>query len=147
MGFEKSNSAGFLANHMARLFAKGLQDRIVPIGIVVGQFPILLELWEKDGLTQKDLVAKLEIEQATIANTLNRMERDKLIRRTQHPSDARAQVIRLTDHAKGLRKQAYQAAEQQNAAALSNLSEQEQRAFTKYMKIVINSMRPDDKPS
>jgi DNA-binding MarR family transcriptional regulator len=144
MDFEKNNSAGYLANHMARLFAKGLQDRITPIGLVLGQFPILLELWEKDGVSQKELVAKLDIEQATIANTLNRMERDKLIHRTAHPSDARAQQIWLTSHAKSLRDPAYEAARQQNAQALSNLSDAERAEFMKSMAKVIDSMRPNN---
>lgn len=144
MDFEKLNSAGYLANHMARLFAKGLQDRIAPIGIVLGQFPILLELWDRDGITQKQLVAKLDIEQATIANTLNRMERDKLIRRTAHPNDARAQQIWLTDQAKAMRDPAYVAAQQQNALALSGLTMDEQAQFLKYMAVVITAMRPAD---
>ncbi len=145
MDFDKMNSAGYLANHMARLFAKGLQDRIAPIGIVLGQFPILLELWDRDGITQKQLVAKLDIEQATIANTLNRMERDKLIRRTAHPNDARAQQIWLTDQAKAMRDPAYAAAQQQNAQALSGLTVEEQAQFMKYMAVVIAAMRPTDK--
>jgi len=144
MNFDKMTSAGYLANHMARLFAKGLQDRITPIGIVLGQFPILLELWEHDGITQKQLVARLDIEQATIANTLNRMERDKLIRRTAHPNDARAQQIWLTDQAKAIRDPAYVAAQQQNAQALSGLNADEQVQFMKYMAVVITAMRPAD---
>lgn len=142
MDFDKMNSAGYLANHMARLFAKGLQARIAPIGIVLGQFPILLELWGRDGITQKQLVAKLDIEQATIANTLNRMERDKLIRRTAHPNDARAQQIWLTDQAKAMRDPAFAAAQQQNAQALSGLTADEQAQFMKYMATVIAAMRP-----
>ena len=145
MDFDKMNSAGYLANHMARLFARGLQDRITPIGIVLGQFPILLELWERDGITQKQLVAKLDIEQATIANTLNRMERDKLIRRTAHPNDARAQQIWLTDQAKAMQGPALKAATQQNAQALSGLSKEEQVQFMKHMTTVIAAMRPLDK--
>ena len=135
------NSAGYLVNHMARLFAKGLQDRITPIGIVIGQFPILLELWARDGITQKQLVAKLDIEQATIANTLNRMERDKLIRRTAHPNDARAQQIWLTDEAKAMRKPAYAAAMQQNDLALSNLSPEERKRFMESMRVIIDTLR------
>ena len=34
MGFDKKTSAGYLANHMARLFARGLQEKIAPLGIV-----------------------------------------------------------------------------------------------------------------
>ncbi len=143
MAFEKENSAGYLANHMARLFAKGLQQRIAPLGIVTGQFPILLELWEKDGITQRELLAKLDIEQATLANTLTRMERHGLIRRTKHPADARSQQIWLTPQAKDISNSAYQAAIEQNARALSGLSEKERDEFLGYMRRVIAAMQPD----
>ena len=59
MTFEKSRSAGYLANHMARLFAQHLHRRIRPLGLAPAQFMTLLELWDDDGLTQKDLVARL----------------------------------------------------------------------------------------
>lgn len=143
MVFEKEKSAGFLTNHMARLFAKGLQDRIASLGIVTGQFPILLELWEKDGVTQRDLLAKLDIEQATVANTLTRMERDGLIKRTRHPTDARAQQIWLTANAWDVREAAYAAAAAQNEVALSALSEDEQARFLDFMRRVIAAMRSD----
>lgn len=141
MKFDKENSAGYLVNHMARLFAKGLQDRIAPLGIVVGQFPILLELWQKDGVSQKDLLNKLDIEQATLANTLNRMERDGLITRTKHTADARVQQIWLSDLAINARNEAYQAAHDQNEAALAALSKSEQAQLMDFMRRIIGSVR------
>ncbi len=141
MDFNKDTSAGYLVNHMARLFAKGLQERITPLGIVIGQFPILLELWQKDGVSQRDLLAKLDIEQATLANTLNRMERDGLIKRTKNPADARAQQIWLTEAAKSIRPQAYQAATAVNAASLSALSDAEQAQFIGFMHRIIHQAR------
>ena len=142
MKFEKENSAGYLVNHMARLFAKGLQVRIAPLGIVIGQFPILLELWQKDGVSQRELLAKLDIEQATLANTLNRMERDGLIKRTKHPADARAQQIWLTKQALQLRDDAYQSAQDQNRAALGALNDAEQAQLIDFMRRIIAGLRP-----
>lgn len=143
MNFEKENSAGYLVNHMARLFAKELQQRIAPLGIVVGQFPILLQLWLKDGVTQKELLGKIDVEQATLANTLNRMERDGLIKRTKNPADARAQMIWLTEKATALRNSAYESAQSVNAEALQVLSETEQARFMDYMRRIIEKMRSD----
>ena len=143
VSFDKESSAGYLTNHMARLFAKGLQQRIAPLGIVTGQFPILLELWERDGSTQRELLANLDIEQATLANTLTRMERNGLITRTRHPADARSQQIWLTAQAKQARIAAYQAADAQNAHALSKLSDKECAEFLEYMRRVIGAMRED----
>ncbi|MCP5080363.1 MAG: winged helix-turn-helix transcriptional regulator [Alphaproteobacteria bacterium] len=132
---------------MPRLFAKGLQKRIAPLGIVTGQFPILLELWDQDGITQRELLAKLDVEQATLANTLTRMERDDLVKRTKHPSDARAQNIWLTVKARKIRERAYAAANETNALALSNLTSQEHEVFLDLMARVIASMRQDEDTS
>jgi len=141
MDFDKDDSAGFLINHLARLFAKELQMRIQPLGIVTGQFPILLELWEKDGVTQRDLLAKLDIEQATLANTLTRMQRDGLITRTKDPNDARAQQIWLTKRALEIREAAYGAANTVNRDALAELSNNEQKQFFDLMRKIIRTMR------
>ncbi len=144
MTFDKSASAGYLANHMARLFARGLRARIEPLGLTVGQFPVMLELWEGDGLTQKELRVRLDIEQATIANTLNRMERDGLIRRTRNEGDARVQRVWLTERARTLRAPAYAAATAQNAAALASLTEAERARFLHDMERVIASMQESE---
>ncbi len=85
----------YLAGQLAKGFARSLQQRATLLGFSPGQFPVLLELWQEDGLTPKQLLDKLEVEQATLANTLARMERDGLIQRTPHPTDRRAQIITL----------------------------------------------------
>ncbi|MEX0346857.1 MAG: MarR family winged helix-turn-helix transcriptional regulator [Rhizobiaceae bacterium] len=142
MAFKKEESAGYLINHLARLFAKELQKRIKPLGIVPGQFPVLLELWSKDGITQRELLKEIDVEQATLANTLTRMERDGLIRRTKHPADARSQQVWLTEKASKVKAEAYRAATQTNLDALSGLSDAEKALFIELMKKIIDSMRP-----
>lgn len=137
MTFSKTISAGYLVNHMARIFAQELGARIRPLGLNIGTFPALLELWEEDGLTQKQLVARLEIEQATMANTLNRMERDGLVIRRKDPSDGRAQQVWLTEQARSLQAPATAAAEAVNADLLSGLSPTEREQLTGLMTRVI----------
>ena len=61
MSFVKNDSAGYLINHMARLFAQELTARIKPLGLTTGTFPALLELWDQDGLTQKQLVTRTRL--------------------------------------------------------------------------------------
>ena len=143
MAFEKEESAGYLINHLARLFARELQSRIKPLGIVTGQFPILLELWAKDGITQRELLNEIDVEQATLANTLTRMERDGLIKRTKHPTDARAQQIWLTSKASHVKADAYQSAMQVNQEALANLDDDEKALFVQLMHKIIRSMRKE----
>jgi len=104
------DSAAYLASQLAKGFARSLHQRAAGLGFLPGQFPILLELWSEDGLTQKQLLERVDIEQATMANTLSRMERDGLIERRPHPSDKRAQLIFLTGKAAAMQTDAVRAA-------------------------------------
>lgn len=140
MEFKKNQSAGYLLNHLARIFARGLTARIKPLGLTTGNFPALLELWEADGLTQKELVERLDIEQATMANTLARMERDGLIVRKKDESDGRVQRVWLTEQAKGLRVPAVSAALDENEFELAGLSKAERDQFVALMQKVIASI-------
>ena len=137
MSFLKNDSAGYLINHMARLFAQELTARIKPLGLTTGTFPALLELWDQDGLTQKQLVTRLGIEQATMANTLNRMERDGLVTRRKDPKDGRAQLVWLTERARRLQGPAIAAAEGVNGDLLSGLTGDEQAQLLALMGKVI----------
>ncbi len=137
----RQNSAGYLANHMARLFFHGLQQRIAPLGLAPGQFMVLLDLWEGDRKTQAQLVASLDVEQATMANTLSRMERDGLIERHASPRDKRARIVVLTQKARDMRDDAMAAAQAQNEVALASLDAQERALFADMMRRVIAAMQ------
>ena len=139
--FDKSRSAGYLANHQARLFAQALAERINPMGLAPAQFQCLLELWREDGLTQRDLVQRLDVEQATMANTLKRMERDGLIERRAHEGDARARTIHLTGRARDLQGPAQAEAQAVNARATAGMSEQECTAFLDLMTRAVDALR------
>ena len=137
MAFDKNRSAGYLINHLARIFAQALARDIKPLGLAPGQFMVLLELWREDGLTQRELVDRLDVEQATLANTLVRMERDGLVRREPHPTDGRAQSIRLTPRARRLEGPATQAANAVNGRLLAGLDPEDRRRLVETMRTVI----------
>lgn len=138
---QKHQSAGYLMNHVARQFAILLAKNLEPLGISPAQFPILLNLWEHDGLSQNELVEIADLKQATIANTLARMERDGLIVRQSNPHDARSRLIFLSAHAKALQKEATAIAEGINQSALSVLNDQEQALFVAMLEKVMNNQK------
>jgi DNA-binding MarR family transcriptional regulator len=123
------SSLGYLVNHLARLLALALRDRIEPYGVVPGQFAQLLALYEADGLTQAELCARVQIEQPTMANTLARMERDGLITRTPDPADQRRSLVRLTPKARRLEPDLVAAAQDINALATQGLTDDQITAF------------------
>ncbi|MBT8167838.1 MarR family winged helix-turn-helix transcriptional regulator [Falsiruegeria litorea] len=139
----QENSAGFLANQMARLFASGLARRLNALDLAPAQFMVLLELWDEDARTQVDLVAALDVEQATMANTLSRMERDKLIERRPSETDKRVRIVVLTEKASQLQKAAMEGAQAQNAAALAGFSPDEVQTFLSLMSRTIRNLKSE----
>lgn len=135
--FERKASAGYLANHLARVFALALDSRLQALGLRLGAFPALLLLWERDGLTQRDLVQELDIEQPTMAATLTRMERDGLIQRSPDAADGRVQRIRLTERGRAIEGPAKAEAQRVNAIALRGFEAAEKTDFLQAMRRII----------
>jgi DNA-binding MarR family transcriptional regulator len=134
------SSLGYLVNHLARLLALALRDRIGPYGVVPGQFAQLLALYEADGLTQAELCARVQIEQPTMANTLARMERDGLITRTPDPADQRRSLVRLTAKARRLEPDLVAAAREINALATQGLTDDQITAFRTALGVAIANL-------
>ncbi|MCT8974796.1 MarR family winged helix-turn-helix transcriptional regulator [Microbaculum marinisediminis] len=141
MKFERSESAGYLANLMGRLFTKALQKAVEPYGLAPAQFTTMVEIWRDPGVTQRLLVERLGVEQGTMTNTLSRMERDGLILRRPHETDGRAQTLHLTDKAKAVLEPAIMGAIDANEAALGCLSADERDRFLAMMMRVIDALR------
>jgi len=136
----KTSSAGYLANHVARLFARELAEAVRPLGLAPAQFMVLLELWREEALTQKDLVGRLDVEQATMAATLARMERDGLIERRPDQADARARRIQLTTRARALQEPALAAAKGVNARALADFSDEERDVLLSGLRRIVGAL-------
>lgn len=134
------SSLGYLVNHLARLLASALRDRIEPHGVVPGQFAQLLTLYEADGLTQAELCARVQVEQPTMANTLARMERDGLITRTPDPADQRRSLVRLTEHARRLEPDLVAAARTVNDLALQRLTDEQVSALMTALGVAIDNL-------
>lgn len=143
MGLRRWDSLGYLLNHLARLFARSLERRIRGRGVSLGQFPVLLALWEEDGLTQAELCRRVRIEQPTMANTLNRMARDGLIDRKPYPRDRRRVAINLTEKAKRLELPLTDEARAVNALAAGVLTAAEQVEFDRLLRKVCAALERD----
>ena len=144
MGFNRETSVGYVANHLARLLEKNLAQAIRPLGLTPGQFPVLLALWERDGQSQKALVGITDVEQATMANTLARMERDGLIRREADPLDNRSRLVFLTERARALEQEATAAAGAINERACAELPPSERDLMLSAMRVLIATLSAKD---
>ncbi len=115
MAIRRIDSLGYQIGLLGRLYDKRLQDVLKVFGVAPGQFAPLVMLFEQDGLTQAELCRRVNVEQPTMANTLQRMERDGLIRRKSDPADKRRVLVFLT-----ARTREMQTAVMESARAVSN---------------------------
>ena len=143
-GFARDASLGYQINHLGRLLAQALHQRIAPMGVVPGQFAQLLALFEQDGLSQRELCERVRIEQPTMANTLHRMERDALIRREPDPADGRRTRAVLTAHARDLEGHLVAAAREVNAIATLDLSDHDVAIFLRTLARIIGNLDAAD---
>ncbi|MEV0285667.1 MarR family transcriptional regulator [Kribbella sp. NPDC050820] len=139
-GLFRGESLGYQVNHLARLLAQTLAARIAPYGVVPGQFAQLLVLFEEDGLTQRELCDRVRIEQATMAKTLQRMQRDGLVRCDPDPADKRRIRVYLTDHARELQPDLVAAAQSVNALAVEGLTEAEAAGYLEVTARLIGNL-------
>jgi MarR family transcriptional regulator for hemolysin len=88
------------------------------------------------------LLARVDIEQATMANTLARMERDGLIERRPHPSDKRAQLVFLTAKAKRMQGDAIEAAREADLALFEGFKAFERELTLEYIRrLLVNAKK------
>src|SRR5215469_15065820 len=85
-----------LINLAARLTGKAARIRMGRIGAWPGQIPLLLWLAEEDGIIQKNLVERSNMEQSTVAEHLDRMEGHGLVHRERSRNDKRKYRFYLT---------------------------------------------------
>jgi len=98
-------SSGYLVRDAHRAFQRLLERRIAPYGVTRGQWYFLRVLWNADGLSQRELSARVGMMEPTTVIALRTMERSDLIRRVRSGDDRRKMRVFLTAKAKRLRNE------------------------------------------
>src|SRR6266508_1947870 len=125
--FVIEDSLGYLVNFAAKLFARVHTACLAAHGASLGQWAVLLFLWAQDGQSQTELSRQVAIEDATMVRTIDRMERDGLVRRVRNPHDRRQLNIFLTDKGRSLRDSLVPCAVAVNTTAIQDFTDAEQR--------------------
>jgi DNA-binding MarR family transcriptional regulator len=101
--FPLAESSGFLVRDANRAFQRLLEKRIAAYGVTRGQWYFLRVLWSQDGLSQRELSARVRTMEPTTVVALRTMERSGLIRRVRSRDDRRRSQVWLTAKARRLR--------------------------------------------
>jgi MarR family transcriptional regulator, organic hydroperoxide resistance regulator len=98
-------SSGYLVRDAHRAYQRLLERRIAPYGVTRGQWYFLRVLWIHDGLSQRELSARVGMMEPTTVIALRSMEKTGLIQRERSDADRRRARVLLTAKAKRLRSE------------------------------------------
>lgn len=90
-----------LIGRASRGFVRVADAELRSLGFATSQFPVLGALRDGQALSQAELARLAQVEQPSMAQLLNRMERDGLVQRLPDPADKRSRLISLTAVAAG----------------------------------------------
>ena len=74
------------------------------LGLHPGQELLLMQLLDRDGQTQSELLACVGLDHSTVSKSLRRMEEAGLVRREAAAHDRRVQLVHLTDRGRAMRE-------------------------------------------
>jgi DNA-binding MarR family transcriptional regulator len=93
---------GAVVSLVSRSKSVFLNDRLRPLGLSAGQFPVLMLLAKEQNIMQEELARHYHLDKGTIARAVRKLEDGGYIRRITDPDNRRAVRLFLTergDHA------------------------------------------------
>ena len=114
-----------LVKDATRSFLKALQARLAMHEVQLGHWTFLRILWEKDGLTKRELSAEAGVMEPTTVVALRAMESLCYVTLKQLPENRKNVYVYLTQKGKRLRKALVPLAEEVNKVAMQGLSQAE----------------------
>ena len=114
-----------LVKDATRSFLKALQARLAMHEVQLGHWTFLRILWEKDGLTKRELSAEAGVMEPTTVVALRAMESLGYVTLKQLPENRKNVYVYLTQKGKRLRKALVPLAEEVNKVAMQGLSQAE----------------------
>lgn len=118
-------SIGFLLAKAYQRVCVIFKEEFQAYDLTPQQFGLLGFLWEEDGITQAELSAKSQIDRTTMGGLIDRLEKEGLLVRRNHPEDRRAYRICLTEKGKALQRILSPIAEAAQEKFIAKLDRQE----------------------
>jgi DNA-binding MarR family transcriptional regulator len=133
-----------LIKDATRALVKALQRRLAVHGVPFGHWTFLRVLWEKDGLTQRDLSREAGVMEPTTFAALKAMEARGYIVRRQLAGNRRKVHIFLTAKGKALKRALVPLAEEVNRVAVRGVRATDTTATRRTLLSVLENLARDE---
>lgn len=128
--------------HRADLKLNNYYQKVVnPFDITVDQWEILVILWEKEGITQKDLAERLYKDQTNIARMLFKLEKKGFVHRVTHETDRRALRVYLTTKGRDIKDEILGPSIEAYKKTVEGLTNDEVETFRRILAVMYNNVK------
>lgn len=130
--------SGKVTNALNATLRKKLQEK--KVDLTPSQVAVLYALWNKNGITQKEIAERTEKDKPSITRILDLMEKDKLVTRKMGKEDRRSNIISLTAKANGYKTKVEEATAETLQDCFAGLSEKDVLNVQRLMKHIFNNI-------
>jgi len=135
--FDRRRSFGWLLNVVAKKAEKTFDTELKKHGLTIALWPTLMCLWEKEGVTQREIAQRSKVENSTTTRTIDKLENLGLVERHPDPTSRRSFHIYLTDQGRSLKEELIPIPIAINEQLLSTLDGKEQDEIIRLLQKLV----------
>lgn len=132
-----------LVKDASRSFLRSLQARLAAHGVTLGHWTFLRILWERDGVTQRELSQEAGLMEPTTVVALRGMEELGYISRERLSDNRKNMYVFLTGKGKALKKKLVPLAEEVNALAVRGLNARDVETTRRCLLLMLDNLARD----
>lgn len=122
---------------------RALQSRLAAHGVPFGHWTFLRILWQRDGLTQRELSAEAGVSEPTSVAALRAMEKAGHVTRRQAEQNRKNVYVHLTSKGRALQAKLVPLAVEVNEIGLAGVSAADRAATQRTLLAIIDNLRED----
>jgi DNA-binding MarR family transcriptional regulator len=136
-----------LVKDATRALVRALQMRLAEHDVSFGHWTFLRILWERDGLTQRNLSEQAGVMEPTTFSALQAMERLGYVTRRQMPDNRKNIHVFLTPRGRALKQKLVPLAENVNRVAVAGISPADIARCREILIAIIENLARDEAQS
>lgn len=133
-----------LVKDVWRSFQRSLQARLATRGVTFGHWAFLRILWQRDGLTQRELSQEAGLVEPTTVAALRTMEALGYITRERVAGNRKNIYVHLTPAGKALKRSLIPMAERVNGVALQGISQADLDTTRRTLLVMLDNLTSDE---
>ncbi|WP_106768788.1 MarR family winged helix-turn-helix transcriptional regulator [Paenibacillus faecalis] len=138
--FDLNDCICFITNAASKKISDEFNNRLEDSGTTRVQWMALYFIGEKDGIIQKELSQKMNVQESSIARLMDRMEKENLCLRIRDDKDRRITRIQLTPLGKAVREEWLPLGQAFHDEATQDITQEELSVFKKVLDKMVHNL-------